>query len=330
MTQSFSTAESAVHSAAEQFPEPLPCKAGWPWTGQYPGVSEFTSNGAHWPRISIVTPSFNQGHYIEETIRSVLLQGYPNLEYIVIDGGSTDDTLEILHKYDPWITYWVSEADRGQTHAINKGMERATGEILAYINSDDLYMPYTFRLVAELFTLWPDLHWLTGHRSHIVDERVVSPLQRGRFVFNQKLYQQGFHTAWFFGWNQQVSTFWRRSLFEKAGGRLDESFDCSMDIDLWVKMAHHAPLTSITAVLAAMRQHANQKSRTLRLDYQEIEGHAKAYRFLPISTRKFLFLSAHVPGLRAVLRQFWCDGKGPVIRWNIQKECWEMVNKYVF
>ena len=101
-------------------------------------------NGEAWPRISIVTPSFNQGQFIEETIRSILLQGYPNLEYIIIDGGSTDESVEIIKKYEPWLTYWVSEKDRGQAHAINKGLERCTGEILAYINSDDYYYPGCF------------------------------------------------------------------------------------------------------------------------------------------------------------------------------------------
>ena len=90
-------------------------------------------DGSAWPRISIVTPSYNQGQFIEETIRSILLQGYPDLEYIIIDGGSTDQSVEIIRKYEPWLTYWVSEKDRGQSHAINKGFERASGEIRGYI-----------------------------------------------------------------------------------------------------------------------------------------------------------------------------------------------------
>ena len=103
------------------------------------------------PRISIVTPSFNQGQFLEETIRSVLEQGYPNLEYMVIDGGSTDGSIEIIRKYEKRLAYWTSEPDRGQADAINKGWRRATGEILAYLNSDDTYCPNALRLAAEAF-----------------------------------------------------------------------------------------------------------------------------------------------------------------------------------
>jgi glycosyltransferase involved in cell wall biosynthesis len=123
----------------EELPDPPPGKTGWPWTEQSDPLPETQPNGEPWPKISIVTPSYNQGQFIEETIRSVLLQGYPNLEYIVIDGGSTDETVEILEKYDPWIDYWVSETDEGQSDAINKGFDVANGEFGNWQNSDDLY-----------------------------------------------------------------------------------------------------------------------------------------------------------------------------------------------
>src|SRR5436190_18724174 len=119
-----------------EIPPPPPGKTGWPWNEETP-PPEIMPDDRALPRVSIITPSFNQGRFIEETIRSVLLQGYPNLEYIIIDGGSTDDSLEIIRKYDPWITLWVSEKDRGQSHAINKGLSKATGEILCWLNSDD-------------------------------------------------------------------------------------------------------------------------------------------------------------------------------------------------
>jgi len=119
-------------------PEPSSDKTGWPWTEESDPLPPLQPDNNPWPRISIITPSFNQGQFIEETIRSILLQNYPNLEYIIIDGNSTDDSPEIIRKYDPWITYWVSEQDLGQSHAINKGFDRCTGDLGNWICSDDL------------------------------------------------------------------------------------------------------------------------------------------------------------------------------------------------
>lgn len=124
-------------------------REGWPWDQETP--LDIYDKKVKWPKITIVTPSYNHGEFIEETIRSVLLQNYPNLEYIVIDGGSKDDTKSILNKYSPWLFYWVSEKDNGQADAINKGFQKATGDILAYLNSDDLYLPGTLHTVAEYF-----------------------------------------------------------------------------------------------------------------------------------------------------------------------------------
>lgn len=131
-----------------ELPCPPPGTSGWPWIDDTARLSACMPDGQPWPRITVVTPSFNQGEYVEETIRSVLLQGYPNLEYIVIDGGSTDGSVEIVKKYEPWLSYWVSEPDSGQAHAITKGLERATGEIFNFINSDDLLLPGTLHAVA--------------------------------------------------------------------------------------------------------------------------------------------------------------------------------------
>lgn len=123
----------------KDLPPPPPDKTGWPWTEENQPLPDQMPSGSEWPRMSIVTPSYNYGRFIEETIRSVLLQGYPNLEYIIIDGGSTDNTVEVIKKYEKYITFWVSEPDKGQTDAINKGYEHCTGDIFVWLNADDSY-----------------------------------------------------------------------------------------------------------------------------------------------------------------------------------------------
>jgi glycosyltransferase involved in cell wall biosynthesis len=133
-------------------PPSPPGRSGWPWTVETPQLPPARPDGSPWPRISIVTPSFSQGQFIEETIRSILLQGYPDVEYIIIDGGSTDQSVEIIKKYEVWLSYWVSEKDRGQAHAINKGLAKASGEIFQFINSDDVLLKEAFLQVASAFT----------------------------------------------------------------------------------------------------------------------------------------------------------------------------------
>lgn len=217
-----------------------------------------------YPKISIVTPSYNQGQYIEETIRSVLGQNYPNLEYIIIDGGSTDGSVEIIRRYESQLAYWVSERDRGQYHAINKGFERSTGEIMAWINSDDKYCPWAFQVVAAIFSSVPEVEWLTTSTRLFWNER-------GELV--QASHAQGFARTWFYrgwhlgnrpgfkGWIQQESTFWRRSLWEKAGGRVDDSLQYAGDFELWARFWQHADLVATACPLGGYRYHAAQKMR---------------------------------------------------------------------
>ncbi len=132
-----------------RLPDPPEGREGWPWTSESERWPPAAPSGRPWPRVSVVTPSFNQGRFVEQTIRSVLLQGCPDLEYVVVDGGSTDESVAVVRKYEAHLAHWVSERDRGQSHAINKGLARASGEVLCWLNSDDYYLPGTLRAVSE-------------------------------------------------------------------------------------------------------------------------------------------------------------------------------------
>jgi len=219
-------------------PPPPPGAAGWPWTEGAEPLPETMADGRLWPRISIVTPSFNQAEYLEETLRSVFLQGYPNLEYLVIDGGSTDGSVEIIERYAPWLSHWVSEPDRGQSEAINKGFSRATGRIFAWLNSDDVYYPGALELAARS---------LAGRRRKMIigamqkverqpgggwrPVRLSSatkgdPLQRYRIL--KKGPRAEFHFI-------QPPMFWTRDLWIRTGG-LDERYHYVMDME-WCNRA---------------------------------------------------------------------------------------------
>ena len=167
-----------------ELPPPPPGKTGWPWTGESPQLPHTMPDGTPWPRVSIVTPSYNQGQYIEETIRSVLLQGYPDLEYFVIDGGSTDASVDVIRKYEPWLAYWVSEIDKGQSAAINKGFIKATGFVFGWLNSDDVYLPETLRFIGDYWHSRPETNFVVGDVMLIDEENDVIGVMNGHVLPN--------------------------------------------------------------------------------------------------------------------------------------------------
>jgi glycosyltransferase involved in cell wall biosynthesis len=216
------------------------------------------SDGSPWPRVSIVTPSYNQGQFIEETIRSVLLQGYPNLKYIIIDGGSTDDSVEIIGKYEPWLAYWVSEKDKGQSHAINKGWAHSTGDILAWLNSDDLYLPGAIGRAVE--ALWQNPENAMVYSDGVwIDEtnRFLKMQQSGPVDARQLL--TGASRS--FGGIPQPTAFMRREAVQMVNG-LDESLHMAMDFDLWVKLILRYTLRYVSGpAWAALRFHTHMKTK---------------------------------------------------------------------
>lgn len=208
------------------------------------------------PKISIVTPSYNQAQFLEETILSVLKQDYPNLEYIIMDGGSTDGSVDIIRKYEDKLAYWVSKPDKGQADAIYRGFEKSTGEILGWINSDDYYLPGAFNAVGRFFQLKPTTKFLVGNVL-IVDSK-------GKFIYHKYNFPASFKKLLYGGcrWITQPGTFWRRELFFKVGG-FDINLSFCFDYELFLRFAQRNRPRKIKKFLAAFRIHSNSKTNTI-------------------------------------------------------------------
>jgi glycosyltransferase involved in cell wall biosynthesis len=239
-------------------------KTGWPWTAETPQLSPARTDGSPWPLVSIITPSYNQGQFIEETIRSVLLQGYPEIEYIIMDGGSTDQSVEIIKKYERWLASWVSEKDGGQSAAINKGLDCATGPILSWLNSDDVLLPGAVASIAQeisdcneclLVAGKSEYRDETGTKSIWVIERVPQTLHEIFSYFGDTYFAQ-------------PSVYFTRSGLYQSGG-LNDGLHYAMDLDLWLRMAETSRIYIIGRHLSWMRQHNDAK--TWRDTFQTIE-----------------------------------------------------------
>lgn len=219
-----------------------------------------------YPKFTVVTPTFNQGEFIEKTINSVLSQGYPNLEFIIIDGGSKDNTLEVIKKYERHLTYWISEPDRGQSHAINKGMAKATGDYLTWLNSDDWYLPGALLRMHELFVAHPEAGMVVGNGRIVNQEgKVVYDISPTPEITLESLY------GWMSGGNflQPASAF-TRSAWE-AVGQINEQIHIALDVDLWLRMAKaDVQFVTTDTVLSEALSHPDAKTTAyedlMRLD----------------------------------------------------------------
>ncbi|MBX7043063.1 MAG: glycosyltransferase [Ignavibacteria bacterium] len=222
-------------------------------------------NGKPWPKISIVTPSFNMAGYIEETILSVIGQGYPNLEYIIIDGGSKDGTVDIIRKYEPWISYWISEKDSGMYDAIQKGFAKATGEIMAYINSDDKYHHNSFFTVGTIFSDMDDVDWILGRASFYNDEGSIVDVKDFKKWSKLNYYLGDYQ------WIQQESVFWRRNLWIKAGSFINTSLKVAGDYELWLRFFKFAKLYCTDTILAGFRFRTKDQLSLEKIDLYHME-----------------------------------------------------------
>lgn len=215
-----------------------------------------------YPQITIVTPSFNSEKYLEQSIRSVIDQNYPNLEFIIIDGGSTDGSLEIIKKYERSLSYWCSEPDKGMYDALRKGFARSKGQIMGWLNSDDLIFPWTLRTLAEIFIQYPEVEWLSSlypcsfnHNGTLFKSGSKKGFARKFFLNGLYMYtplRQGL------GFIQQESTFWKRNLYERAGGIRSE-YHYAGDFDLWARFFKHSELHGLGCMLGGFRHHCKNQ-----------------------------------------------------------------------
>ena len=247
-----------------------------------------------WPRISIVTPSFNQAAFLERTILSVLEQGYSNLEYIIIDGGSTDGSADIIKKYQERLAYWVSEPDRGQAHAINKGLRMATGEWVAWQNSDDIFYPGVFESLARETVKAPRADLIIGNMNLIdKEDRVLRDIKYVRPTYRSLLAEGMVLT------NQ--AAFWRRQVHDEIG-YLDEALDCGFDYEWFLRLLAGKDAAHVNATWGGLRLHEDTKTSNQRevfdVEYREIlrgrEVSSFAKRLFQIRRLFLMFNQGHI------------------------------------
>jgi len=242
------------------------------------------------PKISIVTPNFNGGKYLEETIKSILNQDYPNLEYIIVDGGSSDRSIEIIKEHESRLTYWVSEPDNGLYDALNKGFSKTNGEIMGWLNSDDMLHPKSLFTLAEIFSL-NHVEWIQGMHSWFDEEGRVFRVENVRLKSKYNYLLKDYHSG-FSPFIQQESTYWKRTLWERAGGFISTQYKIAGDFELWMRFFKHGEMKLTHSLIGGFRRTGDQYSvQNFQLYYNEADNIIDKYPLSSEENKNLNFLS---------------------------------------
>ncbi|MCD4686670.1 MAG: glycosyltransferase [Anaerolineae bacterium] len=287
--------------------------------------------------ISVVTPTYNSEKFLEASARSILEQKYPALEYIVIDGASTDGTLDIIQRYEDRISFWLSEPDSGMYDGIQKGFRQTDGEIMAWLNSDDMYLPWTLHMVNDIFSTFPEVDWITSIRPLLWNEQGFATDCMALPGFSKQGFWRGEHMPGSRGFMieaiQQESTFWRRSLWERVGSKLDTSLQLAGDFELWVRFYQQSDLVGVRTPLSGFRVHSAQLTAS-KLDQYYVEARAvleRSHGLEQSKLRSFLRRnSALIPGrFRSKLARLGLFHRSQTIVYDQLRSCWKIRRDFI-
>lgn len=293
------------------------------------------------PKISLVTPSFNQAHFLEATIQSVLSQNYPHLEYIIIDGGSTDGSVEIIKRYEDRLYFWCSEPDNGHYDAVNKGFAHATGEIMAWLNSDDMYFPWTLKTVANIMTELPEVEWLTSLNPCFWDWHGYCVGVRRISGYSREAFLDGYYLPWgkqASGWIQQESTFWRWKVWEKAGSSISSDFPLAGDFDLWTRFYRYTELFGTLCPLSGFRiqrqQRGRQREQYIREAEESLEKMRRYFQWSPSCSRYLVrrLQLYRIPKIASIFYPLYRYSAKNITRKQLDEPdgFWEIEKRYFF
>ncbi len=237
--------------------------------------------------ISVIIPTYNIEAYVESTILSLIYQLDDTDELIIIDGGSSDRTIDIIRKYENYLTYFISESDNGMYYAINKGLEIAKGEIISWLNADDIYFPWTLSTVKNVFTYNKEIKWLAGIPSFLNEDGTLKLISNSISAKNQKAIRNGWYRQDVYGYLQQESMFWRKEVMVTAG-KLNLKYKLASDFELWTRFANYAELWTINLPLAAFRiRESSQSKKLVDIYIDEVKSVVKNFKKAPIIYRVF-------------------------------------------